>query len=440
MRFQASEMKTMLVVTALIALLGAGCIDSVVSDPSAPPDGAPGSVDESNAPGRVPSAVDDDAEAGEGGDSAADASADDGGGSVTANETGSAVGVAAACEATDGVPIGTDDNAADVMRSREPGTAYMVEAGVHSGNFDVEPRSGDTFCGEPGAVLDGAGRLESAFSGEATNVTLDSLTVQNYDDGWQGGAISPDPRAAGWVVRNVTATNNHWAGLLAADGMKILGGSYIENGQLGIGGNAATGILLDGLDDDPATYDGPELARNKRLRVECGWEGGGMKWDRGSVTIRNAHVHDNACKGLWADINARDALIEHNLIENNGQEGILYEISQDAVIRNNEINENSLEDVSSWYWSGGITVASSFNVQIYDNRLSGNFNGITGTQQDRFDSTPPAHLLDHLDVRDNLICASVGPHPTGVAADNGADLDERDIIFANNTIRDGTCD
>jgi hypothetical protein len=27
-------------------------------------------------------------------------------------------------------------------------------------------------------------------------------------------------------------------------------------------GNAATGILLDGLDGDPDTIDGPELARN----------------------------------------------------------------------------------------------------------------------------------------------------------------------------------
>ena len=62
-----------------------------------------------------------------------------------------------------------------------------------------------------------------------------------------------------------------------------------------------------------------------------------MKWDMGQVTIRNTHVHDNQCKGLWADGNSHDALIEHNLVENNTDEGILYEISQDAVIRNNVI-------------------------------------------------------------------------------------------------------
>ena len=65
-------------------------------------------------------------------------------------------------------------------------------------------------------------------------------------------------------------------------------------------------------------------------------------------------------------------------------------------------------------------MASSFNVEVYGNRLSGNYNGITGTQQDRPDSTPPAHLLTGYHVHDNLICATAGGHPTGVGADDGA--------------------
>ena len=70
-------------------------------------------------------------------------------------------------------------------------------------------------------------------------------------------------------------------------------------------------------------------------------------------------------------------------------EGIFYEISQDATIRNNALYRNGFA-ASGWYWDGGITVASSSNVEVYGNRLSGNYNGITGTQQDRPDSTPPA--------------------------------------------------
>jgi parallel beta-helix repeat protein len=213
--------------------------------------------------------------------------------------------------------------------------------------------------------------------------------VRDYKSDRQGAAIQPAPRASGWVVRNISALHNSWAGLLVADGMRILGGHYNDNDQLGIGGNAATGIVLDGLDDDPAALDGPELARNHTIHASCDFESGGMKWDIGQVTVRNAYVHDNDCRGLWADINAHDALIEHNVVEDNRAEGILYEISQDAVIRNNRIYRNGLR-ASGWYWDGGIVVASSSNVEIYGNRLSGNYDGITGTQQDRPDSTPPS--------------------------------------------------
>ncbi len=337
--------------------------------------------------------------------------------------------------------INVEDDAQSVVNAHPPGTTYIVKAGTHLRNFSVQPKSGDRFCGEPGAVLDGGRSLASAFSGGATKVTLDSITVVNYDTGWQGAAIQPQTHASGWVVRNVSALRNGWAGLMAADGMQILGGHYNDNDQLGIGGNAATGVVLDGLDDDPATLDGPELARNHTLRAPCDYEGGGMKWgwDFGQVTIRNAHVHDNDCRGLWADINARGALIEHNLVEDNWAEGILYEISQDAVIRNNRVYRNGVR-AEGWYWDGGITVAASFNVEVYGNRLSGNYNGITGTQQDRPEFTPPAHLLDNYQVHDNLICATHGGHPTGVGADNDANLAARDISFSRNTIQSSPCE
>jgi parallel beta-helix repeat protein len=339
-----------------------------------------------------------------------------------------------------GVVIGISDDAQRIVDAHPAGTTYLVEAGTHQSNFSVQPKSGDTFCGASGAVLDGGRSLATAFSGGATDVTLDSITVQNYNSPKQGAAIQPESHASGWLVRNVSALHNAWAGLLVADGMHILGGHYNDNDQLGIGGNEATGIVLDGLDSDPNTIDGPELARNHTLHASCLWEAGGMKWDFGQVTIRNAYVHDNDCRGLWADINAHDAVIENSLIEHNKAEGIAYEISHGAVIRNNQIYGNGYI-ASGWYWDGGITIEASFDVEIYGNRLSGNYNGITGVQQDRPDSTPPAHLLDHLDVHDNLICATGGGgHPTGVVADNGANLAARDITFSSNTIQSAACE
>jgi parallel beta-helix repeat protein len=339
-----------------------------------------------------------------------------------------------------GVAIGTGDDAQAVVNAHGAGTTYIVKTGTHYRNFSVRPKSGDTFCGESGAVLDGGRSLQFAFHGGATSVTLDSITVQNYNTGKQNGAIQPDLHATGWVLRNVSSLRNYWAGLKAADGMKILGGRYNDNDQLGIAGTSATNVTLDGLDGDPATFDGPEIAGNRTVHAICDFEAGGMKWVVGRVTIRNAHVHHNACRGLWADINANGALIEHNLVEGNWAEGIFYEISQNAVIRHNTVYGNGNGQRSGWLWGGGITVASSFGVEVYGNRLSGNYNGITGTQQDRTDSTPPAHLLDAYHVHDNLICAvGAGGYATGVVADNGANLATRDITFSNNTIRSTSC-
>ena len=98
---------------------------------------------------------------------------------------------AASCLAGGGVAIGVGDDAQSVVNAHGAGTTYIVKAGTHLRNFSVQPKSGDRFCGEPGAVLDGGRSLPFAFSGGATNVTLDSITVQNYNTGKQRGAIQP---------------------------------------------------------------------------------------------------------------------------------------------------------------------------------------------------------------------------------------------------------
>ena len=63
------------------------------------------------------------------------------------------------------VAIGAADDAQSVVNAHGPGTNYIVKAGTHLRNFSVQPKSGDRFCGEPGAVLDGGRSLASAFSG-----------------------------------------------------------------------------------------------------------------------------------------------------------------------------------------------------------------------------------------------------------------------------------
>src|SRR4030095_11900796 len=54
-------------------------------------------------------------------------------------------------------------------------------------------------------------------------------------------------------------------------------------------------------------------------------------------------------------------------VEDNGNAGIWYEISSDAIIRNNTVRRNDT----------GVFISTSKNAQIYNNTLEDNFRGIT---------------------------------------------------------------
>ena len=310
------------------------------------------------------------------------------------------------------------------VNANAPGTRLCLSGTISE---KVTPKSGQTFIGP--AVLDGRNNLDRAFGGGASNVTLENLEVRNYNPGRQNGAVEPE--GDGWTLRNVNVNHNGWGGIYVhGNNTRILGGKVNDHAGLGIGDSKVTGTLIDGT----------EIARNG-FAESCGFEAGGVKFVAVNTTVRNTFTHHNSCKGLWWDINAANTVIEGNRIEDNWDEGVFYEISQDAVIRNNTIRRNGLHNYNAagrngcpWLFGGGITIASSFNVEIYGNTLDGNCNGITGTQQDRTDSTPPAHLLKTLSVHDNVVN---GSGSTGVVEDNGANLASRVLVFVRNTFGGG---
>jgi parallel beta-helix repeat protein len=261
-------------------------------------------------------------------------------------------------------------------------------------------------------------------------------------DSWTGGDVSgaTTGRQQGavqcgspcWLTDLYVHDNpNAFAGIYAPRGdfsgpMVVRGGRVTGSGSLGIGGSEINQLTISGVEID-----------NNGASADCAFEGGGFKGVNRGSRVSNNNVHDNNCIGIWYDVNAANNEIDGNRVINNAAEGILYEISQDAMINNNDVEGNGFRTDGggcSWLWGGGITVASSFNIQIYRNTLSGNCNGITGTQQNRPGNTPPAHLLENISIRDNLIA---GSGKTGVAADNGDDLTTRKIVFANNSYQAG---
>ena len=320
-----------------------------------------------------------------------------------------------------------------------PGGTTFCLSGTH--NWTLTPKSGDKFIG-PG-VLDGAHTTVYAVRGNGTsNVVLSALEVRNYRVVDPNAAISAHG-TTGWIFRDLRVHDNGTSGGggTGADlgvNSRVIGGRYYNNRELGIGGGGgANGWAISGAEIDHNNFTNDTYTTRN---ISCGYQAGGVKWTADNTSIKYSKVHDNACKGLWADLNGDNAKILDNQIYNNWDEGVFIEISSGATITGNKVSHNGLRNYNGdgtgcpWLWGGGITLASSDHATIANNSLSGNCNGITGTQQNRYDGHPG--LLEYANIRNNVI---VGPGgKTGAVADNGANLATRDIVFSNNTIKDHT--
>jgi len=320
-----------------------------------------------------------------------------------------------------------------------PGGTTFCLTGIH--NWTLTPKSGDKFIGP--AVLDGAHTTTFAIRGNGTsNVVLSGLEVRNYH------VTDPDAAIAGhgttgWMFRDLRVHDNGTAGGggTGADlgvNSRVVGGRYYNNRELGIGGGGgANGWVITGAEIDHNNFTNDTYTTRN---ISCGYQAGGVKWTADYATIQHSKVHDNACKGLWVDLNGDHAKILNNNVYGNWDEGIFIEISSGATVTGNTVTGNGLRNYNGdgsgcpWLWGGGITLASSDHALIAYNTLSGNCNGITGTQQTRTDGNPG--LLEDENIHDNMIIGPGGK--TGAVADNGANLSLRSIVFAKNTIKNHT--
>jgi hypothetical protein len=210
----------------------------------------------------------------------------------------------------------------------------------------------------------------------ANNITIANLTIQEFAAKvGQGAAIDPNygqnpsPACAiNWVVRNNTITLNHNAGIRADYGMQIVDNQINGNGRMGI---------LAGL---PATspsnllISGDTVEYNNYAHVAPGWGAGGIKLGNiAGARVLNCNISYNVGHGLHFDDNSVNNVIDGNTVEFNsdpqGQgsasEGIVVEISGQAVIRNNRSRYNGTGAKSGPNWQIGI--ADSHDVESYCN-------------------------------------------------------------------------
>ena len=260
----------------------------------------------------------------------------------------------------------------------------------------------------------------TATSGHGIRIT--GLVIEKYANAAQISAVGLT-NSNNIIIDNNEIRLNHGTGVIASgkDGQITNNHIYMQ-GFMGIGGYGSERVLIEGN----------EVSYNNHAGYWNGWSGGGMKIAGSkNATLRDNYVHHNINPGMWLDVNNIGALIENNTVEYNNYSGIFYEVSYNAIIRNNLVIGNNPNSMVY----AGISIHSSPNVEVYGNTLEYNKNGIIGLQRDRGDGTYGPHILENLSVHDNILYMDNGV--TGVKRQVGAVgtevYESRNNLFEDNT-------
>ena len=252
----------------------------------------------------------------------------------------------------------------------------------------------------------------AAFSGSATNVTIQGLVIEKYAIPAQFGAIGDQWPGANWTVTNNEVRWNHGTGINLGNGSQATQNYVHNNGQKGIGAGGSSQLVQNN-----------EIAYNNYAGFEPGWEAGGAKFSSVTGLVVSANnVHDNNGPGLWVDIDSMNTLIEGNTVTSNyGGAGIQYEISYQGIIRYNTVRYNYAPNGGWWMWGAQILIQNSGSDQVYGNTVDvlptqGNAIGII--HQNRGSGPYGPRLAINNTVHNNVIITRQSPQgASGLVAD-----------------------
>ena len=248
------------------------------------------------------------------------------------------------------VPAGNNSN----MDLEQANKTYWFAPGVHTLGTDqysqIAPASGSTYVGAPGAIIDGQGKNNYAFTQKGKNVTIKYLTIRNFTAPRDEGVVNHDA-GDGWTIEYNTIADNKGAGLMAGPNNTYRYNCIKDNGQYAI--NACCGEDSEAGDIKNFVLDHNEIAGNNtddwESKVEgCGCTGGVKFWLNKDVTVTNNWVHHNHGVGLWLDNNNRGFRLENNYINDNEGFAIMAEAGYDFQIRYNNIVRNGIVEGSAF--------------------------------------------------------------------------------------------
>ncbi|MBA2451534.1 MAG: right-handed parallel beta-helix repeat-containing protein [Chloroflexia bacterium] len=267
-----------------------------------------------------------------------------------------------------------------MVDAAEPGSVVRVPAGVYRETVWI-PKS-LTLSGEPGAIIEGEDRYRWIIVA-AHDVTIEGFEMRgSVNERYRGGITQ---NVGGVSYNRLTVRNNTLAGASYAaiatwlgSGHQIVDNVIRDNGALGIRIDSGSGHYIAG---------NTIFNTNQAELWDAGWEAGGIKVsgnDGGAhdILIERNDIFSNHGAGVWTDVDSNNVTIRANQMHHNSRAGITVELSFDARIHNNVVWENGYA-YHEWGWGAGIVVQNSSNVEVFDNIVAWNADGISVISQDR---------------------------------------------------------
>lgn len=242
-----------------------------------------------------------------------------------------------------------------------PGTTtFCLKAGVHAITSSITPKTGNTFVGEYGAILDGTGWSTTldyagafmAHMQDIDNVTIRNLVIRNMP---QRGIHAFYQNSDRWTIENNEITG-------CRSGVSLANASVLRRNRIHHNnGDSRGGMIPNG------GYIGTSITNSLVEDNEIAYNGDIQKVTLTSnVTFRNNYIHHNG-NGIWYDGDNVGSLIEGNVVEDTAGNGIFYEISGQGIIRNNIVRRSG---------ESAIFMSTSRDVEIYGNTLEDNFRAV----------------------------------------------------------------
>jgi parallel beta-helix repeat protein len=279
------------------------------------------------------------------------------------------------------VTVSVDDNLKEVVDANPPGTTYLIEAGVHRG-AQAEPKDGDTFIGEAGAVLSGA-TLLSDWQQKGGRWVIGGQTAEGPTHGKVLEGYEPDLHPEDlWVDDTLL---RHWA---TPDVGKGEWHFDYANDQIWLGEDPGTRTVQ--LAETPWAFSSEAadvtidnlIIERYASTSQHGAIGGGprqgnmhrhLRW-----TVRHTDVRFNHGMGLRM---GPGATVEYSWMHHNGELGLgvsgrnidgeqANDYGEPVTIRYNQFARNGMLGFDPQFQRGGLKIAHATAGSVFEHNWS----------------------------------------------------------------------